>query len=111
MFGADAFARMRPGAYFVNTARGELVDEAALTAALESGRLSGAALDVYAPEPPAADNPLLKMPQVVAVSHLAGASREVAHRAARRIAAEAGRFVRGERVVACANPEVVSHPR
>jgi D-3-phosphoglycerate dehydrogenase len=111
MFGADAFARMRPGAYFVNTARGELVDEAALTAVLESGRLSGAALDVYAPEPPAADNPLLKMPQVVAVSHLAGASREVAHRAARRIAAEAGRFVRGERVVACANPEVVSHPR
>jgi D-3-phosphoglycerate dehydrogenase len=107
MFGADAFARMRPGAYFVNTARGELVDEAALIAALESGRLSGAALDVYAPEPPAADNPLLKMPQVVAVSHLAGASRDVAHRAARRIAAETGRFVRGERLLACANPEVV----
>lgn len=107
MFGADAFGLMRRGAYFVNTARGELVDEAALTAALESGQLSGAALDVYAPEPPAVDSPLVRMPQVLAVSHLAGASRDVAHRAARRIAAETGRFVRGERLVACANPDVI----
>ncbi len=107
MLDKAAFARMRPGAYLVNTARGELIDEAALVDALASGQLSGAALDVYSPEPPAPDNPLLAMPQVLAVSHLAGASKEVAQRAARRIAAEVSRFVRGEPLLHCVNPEVL----
>lgn len=103
MINTETLARMRPGAYLVNTARGELVEEAALIQALRSGHLSGAALDTYAHEPPPPDHPLLTMPQVLAVSHLAGASTDVAERATRRIAVEVGRFVRGEPPRHCLN--------
>jgi D-3-phosphoglycerate dehydrogenase len=108
MVDAELLGRARPGTYLVNTARGELVDEAALVDALRTGRLSGAALDVYAPEPPAPDHPLLSLPQVLTVSHLAGASTDVAHRAARRMAAEVGRFVRGAPLEHCLNPQVLA---
>lgn len=107
MIDAAALDRMRDGAYLVNTARGALVDETALIGALRSGHLSGAALDTYAREPLPADSPLRTMDQVLAVSHLAGASKDVAGRAARRIGSEAGRFLRGEPVGNCVNPDAL----
>ena len=69
MADADFFSRMKRGAYFINTARGELVDEEAMLRALDSGQLGGAALDVYAEEPPAADSAIRLHPHVMATPH------------------------------------------
>jgi phosphoglycerate dehydrogenase-like enzyme len=71
LFGPAAFAAMRPGAMFVNVARGGLVDEAALLMALESGQVTGAGLDVHALEPADPDSPLLRHPRVLATPHVA----------------------------------------
>jgi D-3-phosphoglycerate dehydrogenase len=71
LFGAATFAKMKKGAYVVNTARGPLIDEAALIAALDGGHLGGAALDVVATEPLAKDSPLLGRPNVILTPHTA----------------------------------------
>lgn len=72
MMGAREFALMREGSFFVNTARGRLVDEEALAAALASGHLAGAALDVFEYEPLRPDSPLLDAPNVILTPHTAG---------------------------------------
>lgn len=104
MFDAATFGKMKPGASFVNTARGELVQQAALLAALESGHLRGAALDVFDPEPPAPDDPLLARSDVIATPHLAGASQQVASESVTKVAAEVARFLATGELVHCANP-------
>lgn len=73
---AQAFARMKPGAVFVNGARGAIVDEAALLQALDSGRLSAAGLDVFATEPLPLDSPLRRHPRVTALPHVGSATVE-----------------------------------
>jgi phosphoglycerate dehydrogenase-like enzyme len=69
---ARALARMKPTAVLINTARGELIDEAALARALDEGRIGGAGLDVLSAEPPPADHPLLSTPNTVLTPHMAG---------------------------------------
>ena len=76
MFGAEQFAMMKPTAYFVNTARGGIHDEAALAEALRKGQLAGAGLDVFLQEPPPLDHPLLHLDNVIVSPHNAGMTDE-----------------------------------
>jgi len=80
VMGPEQFARMKPGAYLVNAARGSLVDEAALHRALAEGRLGGAALDVLRDEPPAPDNPLLALDSVILTPHCASLTNDCIRR-------------------------------
>ncbi|WP_372632753.1 phosphoglycerate dehydrogenase [Cohnella sp.] len=80
MMSDDEFSMMKPTAYFVNTARGALVDEAALRRSLESKRIAGAAIDVYEQEPVTADNPLLKLDNLLATPHTAAETVETYRR-------------------------------
>lgn len=76
IIGRDAFALMKPGVRIINCARGGLVDENALHDAIKSGRVAGAALDVFVDEPPAQDHPLLQLDEVVVTPHLGASTTE-----------------------------------
>ncbi len=106
LVGPDFLAAMRPGGVLVNTARGALVDTDALVAALRSGHLAGAALDVHDPEPLPPDHPLRRLPTVLATPHLAGASRTVAQQSVRRVVAAVAGYLADGSLPDCANPEV-----
>jgi D-3-phosphoglycerate dehydrogenase len=80
MFDAARLRRMKPSAYLINTARGGIVDEAALYDALSSGKLAGAGLDVFAQEPPSVPYPLFELPNVIIAPHVAGVTREAVDR-------------------------------
>jgi len=100
---ARALARMRPGTYLVNVARGALVDEVALLAALESGQLAGAALDVFETEPPTRAA-LLAHPRLIATPHMGASTEEAQRRAGSEIVAEVLRALTGEPLTALVAP-------
>ena len=104
MIDARAIAAMRPGAVLVNTARGELVDEAALIAALQTGHLAGAALDTYAIEPLAANSPLRGLTNVVLSPHVAGQTKD----AVLKVGSAAGQAILDE--LAGRRPRFVVNP-
>lgn len=104
---AAAFVRMKPTAILVNTARGALVDEVALAAALRDGVIAGAALDVLEQEPPAPDNPLLSMPQVLVTPHVASATTRMRPETRRRAGREVAMVLRGRWPMSCVNPTVL----
>ncbi|GAB3903216.1 hypothetical protein GCM10027612_69430 [Microbispora bryophytorum subsp. camponoti] len=103
LIGAERFARMPTGSVLVNAARGGVVDQAALLAALESGRLAGAALDVYDSEPPAPDDPLRSCPGVLLSPHAAGVTPEATARLIRCVLDNLAAAMEGRPVVNVVN--------
>jgi D-3-phosphoglycerate dehydrogenase len=108
LMNADRFAHMKPGAYFINTARGSLVDEMALLAALERGHLHGAGLDVFDPEPPNADNPLLHRDDVLVTPHVGGVTVSSRSQFWRQALTQAVQVLKGEVPPHLVNPEVLN---
>ena len=94
MFNAERFAKMKPSAYLVNTSRGEIIDENALYEALKSGKLAGAALDVFEVEPPT-NKQLLGLPNLVCTPHVGAQTREAQELASTVIAEKVIQILRG----------------
>ena len=103
LLNAGTFAQMKPGAIFINVGRGDLADPDALTAALQSGHLGAAALDVFDPEPMPADHPLRTLPQVILAPHIASCSVPAVKKLRESAAQIALAAVRGERLSTVVN--------
>jgi D-3-phosphoglycerate dehydrogenase len=106
LINAERLARMKKGAILINTARGGLVDEAALLAALESGHLHGAGVDVFDIEPPPADHPLLSRPDVIATPHVAAATTAAKVRLWEGAIRQALAVLEGQRPAHLINPDM-----
>lgn len=106
MVNREFLERMKKGAFLINTARGDLIDEPALRYAIESGHVRGAALDCFSREPPAADNPLLGLPQVIATSHIGAHTDEAVNQMGWTALENCLAALRGDRPAHVVNPEV-----
>ena len=107
LLNASAFARMKPTAVLINTARGGIVNEADLIDALREGAIAAAGLDVLEQEPPAADNPLLAMENVILTPHVASASTRMRPETRRRVGREVAQVLKGRWPMSCVNPTVL----
>jgi D-3-phosphoglycerate dehydrogenase len=105
--GAGAFPRMKPTAVIINTARGPIIDEAALIEALTAGTIAGAGLDVLEDEPPSNNNPLLTMENVLVTPHVASATTRMRPETRRRVGREVALVLRGRWPMSCVNPTVL----
>jgi D-3-phosphoglycerate dehydrogenase len=101
LFGYAQFQAMKRGAILVNTARGGLVDETALGRALKEGLIAGAGLDVFENEPPAPDNPLLSMDNVIATPHIAARTHDTVYRERAWAAEDVKRVLQGQEPIHC----------
>lgn len=110
LIGERELRSMKPTAYLVNTARGALVDEAALARAIADRVIAGAALDVLVEEPPAADHPLLGLDGVIVTPHAAFYSEQSVADVQRRAAEQVATALRGELPPYLVNPEVLARP-
>ena len=108
---AQAFARMKPTAFVINTARGPIIDEPALVEALQSGRIAGAGLDVTEVEPIAQDNPLLQIPDALLTPHSAGYSQEASRWGPESALRCAAAVIQGGRPRSVQNPAVLDRVR
>jgi D-3-phosphoglycerate dehydrogenase len=106
LINAERLSWMKPGAILINTARGSLVDETALLDALNSGHLAGAGLDVFDPEPPDPNSPLLYREDVICTPHVGGITVPGRDRLWRGALENAFQVLRGERPISLVNPEV-----
>jgi D-3-phosphoglycerate dehydrogenase len=104
---AAALSRMKPTAAVINTARGPIIDEAALIQALRDGVIAGAGLDVTEQEPASPDNPLLHMDNVLVTPHIASASSRMRPETRRRVGREVSLVLRGRWPMSCVNPTVL----
>lgn len=102
--GEAQFRKMKPSAIFINTARGRVVDEAALVQALQNGWIAAAGLDVLEKEPAAPDNPLLRMENVIVTPHLAGTSSATLPRQRRQAIENVAAYLKGEHPEGLVNP-------
>jgi D-3-phosphoglycerate dehydrogenase len=102
---------MKPTAFVINTARGGIIDQDALVAALDNGWIAGAALDVFVPERPAPDHPLLTRPNLIASPHVAFYSEESVHDLEVLAAENVADILTGRRPRWVVNPEVLALPR
>lgn len=107
MINAETLSRMKPGVRIINVSRGGIVDEDALAEAIESGRVAGAALDVFAGEP-ITESPLFALPQVVVTPHLGASTREAQDKAGIDVAEAVAGALRGELVLSAVNVDIGS---
>ncbi len=103
LIGPEELQLMKPGAFIINTSRGEMIREAALVEALRSGRLAGAGLDVFEHEPPPPENPLLALPNVIVTPHTAALTRESVAQLAEGAARNALAVLEGRQPTYCPN--------
>jgi len=109
--GQNELKLMKPSSMLINSARGQIVDQAALLDALKNGRIAGAGLDVTDPEPIRSNSPLLALPQVTVLPHIGSATRETRAKMAERAARNLIRALNGQPMISCINPEAFGKGR